>query len=488
MAQTIMGTIGIGMRDDAKRRGEDRAASLIAAATAPVRRWPERRVVVLASAVVLFVAIFVVRQLATGTGDAISLLYVVPVALVALELGIGVGLLAAALAIGAVALWMGTRVTGLDTVALIIRSAIFLAVATIAGRFSDSMRATSAREERLLHSGLDLARLEDADSLAELLADHVRAAVKAASVRVQLLDGSPVSIGQQGGETLRLPLTSHGSSVGSIEVSSGTERRFTQEDRLMLETLALQAAVATDNQRLLTIEREQAALRGEIERMRRRLGDQLRNASHVLESHEQERRGIARQLHEEAAQTMAAALLTVGLLERAPGELSQAQLEEVRGQVKASIEDLRRLAGTLRPAVLDEMGLVSALGRMSELAGEDGGREVVFATDGLGSETLTPEVEAAIYRAIEDVLESLERAPSVEVKLRTQNERVRIVFDAGSLDGDGGAERGLGAALSATRARLELVGGSLHVGSLREAGVRVVAELPLRGEKTSAET
>lgn len=474
---------GFGMRDDGKRRGEDRVARLLAAASAPVRRWPERRIVLLAAAVALFVAIFLARELASATDDAVSLLYVLPVALVALELGIRAGLSAAILAVGAVVAWMSTRAAGLDPDSLIVCSAIFLVIATIAGRFSDSMKATSAREERLLRSGLDLARLEDADSLAELLADHVRLAVRASHVRIELLDALPVSIGQQGGETLRMPLISHGSNVGAIEVSSGSERHFTQEDRLMLETLALQAAVATDNQRLLAIERDQAALRNEMEQMRRRLGDQLRNASHVLESHEQERRGIARQLHEEAAQTMAAALLTVGLLERAPGELTQAQLEEVRGQVKASIEDLRRLAGTLRPAVLDEMGLLSALARMSELAAEEGGREIVFATGGLAPERLTREVETATFRAIEDVLESLEGAPFVEVKLRTQNERVRIVFDADSLSGEE-AQRPLHAALAATRARLELIGGSLHVGSLRQAGVRVVAELPLRGDAT----
>lgn len=481
-----MSTIDIGLMSEGSGPREDRTSRLLTAASVPVRRWPERRIVVLTAALLLFVGIFVLREVTKATGDAISLLYVLPVALVALELGLRAGLVVALAAAAGVAVWMQTRVTGLDAVALVVRSLIFLAVAAIVGRFSDRMRATSVREARLLRSGLDLARLEEADSLTDLLADHVRRAVRAESVTVELLGSAPVSIGVQAGETLRLPVVSHGSSIGSIEVSSGAERRFTPEDRLMLETLALQAAVASDNQRLLAVQREQAALRGEIERMRRRLGEQARNASHVIESHEQERRGIARQLHEEAAQTMAAALVTVGLLERAPGELSQAQLEEVRSQVKSSIVDLRRLAGTLRPAVLDEMGLASALERLSEQESEDAGRPVSFSTDGL-PERLPREVETSTYRAIEEVLDALDAAVSVTVKLRAQNKRMRIVVDAESLDGSGArredVDRMLHSELAGTRARLELIGGSLHIGSLRESGARVVAELPLGSEQ-----
>lgn len=476
-----MSAIEIEMRDDRQARTEDGTSRLIAAATTPVRRWAERRNVVLATAVILGVGIFVARQMATGTGDAISLLYVIPVALVALELGLRGGLLAAAAATGAVAVWMGTVDTGLDAVALVVRGLIFFVVAGIAGRFSDMMRATSARDGRLLHSGLALARLEEADSLAELIVEHIARAVQSSWISVTL-EGAPASVsrGKPVGETLRLPIVSHGTRVGRIEVSSGGDRRFSPEDRLMLETLALQAAVATDNQRLLAIERERAVLEGEIVRMRRRLGDQARNASHVIEQHEQERRGIARQLHEEAAQTMAAALLTVGLLERTPGELTQDQLQEVRRQVKASIVDLRRLAATLRPVVLDEMGLVSALQRIAELEQEEAGRLVTFTTHGL-PDRLPREIETAAYRAIEEMLDALGSSDAIKVDLGAKERTMRIVMEA-PLPRDGvDLEQTGRSELSATKARLELIGGSLEIGSLDSSGTRIVAELPITG-------
>lgn len=485
-----MSTIGIGMRNDRQSRGEDGTSRLIAAATMPVRRWAERRIVVLTGAVVLIVGIFALRELTGSKGDAISLLYVIPVALVALELGLRGGLVAAAAATAAVALWMSTRATGLDAVALLMRALIFLAVATIAGRFSDATRATSARDGRLLHSGLALARLDEASSLAELIVEHISRAVPSSWVSVTL-EGAPASVsrGEPLGETLRLPILSHRSRVGSIEVSSRADRRFSPEDRLMLETLALQAAVASDNQRLLAVERERAVLQSEIARMRRRLGDQARNATHVIEQHEQERRGIARQLHEEAAQTMAAALLTVGLLERAPGELTQEQLQEVRSQVKASIVDLRRLAATLRPVVLEEMGLHSALQRISELEQEEGRRAVTFTTHGL-PEGLPRELETAAYRAIEEMLDALACSPSIAVDLVTEERSMRIVLEASTSEQrvEGEEERGGGfdrclrsvqSELAATRARLELIGGSLHVGAVDGPGTRIVAELPI---------
>lgn len=144
---------------------DDRTRNLLAAATAPVRRLPERRMVVLGVAFCLFVAIFVLRQLATATGDAISLLYVIPVALVALELGMWAGGLAAVASTAAVAVWMLTRQEGVDALALTVRGVIFMAVGLIAGRFSDRMRMSSRREKHLLRSGLDLASPGDSLSL-----------------------------------------------------------------------------------------------------------------------------------------------------------------------------------------------------------------------------------------------------------------------------------------------------------------------------------
>lgn len=410
-----MSTVNIGTSNN-------RAAMLSSAAprSAAEDLVAERRKLILGVAAALFVCIFILRELSVSKQDALSVLYVIPVAILALGLGLRAGLLAAVGASAAVAVWLATRDLPFSIAPLAVRGSILVSVGVIAGWFSDQMRTSSV-------------------------------------------------------------------------------------------------AAAVENERLLALEREQASLQAEVDRMRRRLGDQLRNASRVIERQEQERRGIARQLHEDAAQAMAAALLTVGLLERgSASELTRAQFDDVRSQVRSSIADLRRIASSLRPVVLDEMGLASALSRIAEVEAESNDRLVTFSTDGLEA-GLSRKAEASTYRVIEEILRALGDARSVDVDLSTGQEMVQIVVEAhplnddgeGILAGDGKGvlaqdgfaldgsladedeqlsqdlfasklgEQQLRADLLATRARVELIGGSLHVGSLLGDGSRIVAELPL---------
>lgn len=411
-----MSTVNIGTSNN-------RAAMLSSAAprSAAEDLVAERRKLILGVAAALFVCIFILRELSVSKQDALSVLYVIPVAILALGLGLRAGLLAAVGASAAVAVWLATRDLPFSIAPLAVRGSILVFVGVIAGWFSDQMRTSSV-------------------------------------------------------------------------------------------------AAAVENERLLALELEQASLQAEVDRMRRRLGDQLRNASRVIERQEQERRGIARQLHEDAAQAMAAALLTVGLLERgSASELTRAQFDDVRSQVRSSIADLRRIASSLRPVVLDEMGLASALSRIAEVEAESNDRLVTFSTDGLEA-GLSRKAEASTYRVIEEILRALGDARSVDVDLSTGQEMVQIVVEAHPLNDDGEGilardgkgvlaqehgfaldgsladedeqlsqdlfaskldEQQLRADLLATRARVELIGGSLHVGSLLGDGSRIVAELPL---------
>lgn len=469
------------MRDDATSR-------LLAAVAAPVRRWPERRSVVLLSAGAMFVAIFLLRELVTGRGDALSLLYVIPVALLALELGIRAGVIAAGLSIAAIGVWMATVKPEFGLVGFLVRGGILLSVGAIAGRFSDRMRSHSVRDESLLRSGLDLARLGESEDLLALLTDHIERAVEVASVSVQL-DGSPVAErGIPGGERLRVPVVSREKTKGWIEVTAGADRRFAPEDRLILEAIALQAAVASENRRLLEVEREQGELRSEIERMRKRLGDQLRNASQLIDHHEQQRRGIARRLHDEAAQAMAAALLTVSLLERGVDqEMSRPQLEDVRRQVKACIVDLRHIAGSLRPPALDELGLAMALERFADLEQEQGERSIEISL-GTIPPRLPSDVETATYRAIEEMLEALQGAGSVSVTVNASEDRVQVMVEARAaiatqaIAGVAVEAAEVHVDLIATRARVELIGGSLHMSSMSGGGKRILVQIPIAPE------
>jgi signal transduction histidine kinase len=239
--------------------------------------------------------------------------------------------------------------------------------------------------------------------------------------------------------------------------------------------------IAAMQRRLLEMEHEHAALQEELERMRKRLGEQRRNAGQLIERHEQERRGIATRLHEEAAQAMAAALLTVGLLERGVDEeMSRPQLEEVRCQVKACIADLRRIASSLRPAALDELGLKMALERFADVEAERGSRSLTFSLDALEGR-LAPEVETATYRVIEELLDALPDAASVVVSLTAKRQRVQIVLEAWpSAEAVEPPEVHVDVVI--TRARVELIGGSLQVSAISGGGKRILAEIPTSRE------
>jgi signal transduction histidine kinase len=454
---------------------DDGALELLTAAT-PIRRWLERRPVVLGAAALLFIVTFALRELvASDRGVMVGLLYVIPVALVGLELGLRAGVAASAGTLLLVALQPSSSDPALDALGLATRGIALGAVGVLAGRFSDRMRAVQSHQEHLLRSGLELAQLAEPDTLAQMLARHVRQAVDVAHVRVELTGAPMVAFGAPAEDSLCLPISSPQSQFGTLQVSASAKHSLRSEERLMLATLALQAAVAADNHRLLAAERERVALQTDLLFMRQRLQDQFRNAGHILDLHERERRGIADQLHEQAAQAMAAALLVVGRLERdIVDELTQAQLEKVRHSVRDCIAELRGLAGSLRSPMLEELGLLPTLERLFEREQEERSRSIDFrAPESLSR--LPADVEVSAYRLVEEALSAIPAALKVRIEVDEGAQKLLIAIE--SDDFEGGPEE-LRTNLTTTRARLEMVGGSLETSRLGQ-GVALAAELPL---------
>src|SRR5579859_5545281 len=120
----------------------------------PFRGRLERRSIVLLAAGMAFLAVAAARQTSSDTADAVELLYVVPIALVALELGLVAGVLAAALASALVGVWLATSTVDVELLGLIGRGLAYLAVGGLGGRFADRMRDAQARHRFLLQSGL----------------------------------------------------------------------------------------------------------------------------------------------------------------------------------------------------------------------------------------------------------------------------------------------------------------------------------------------
>ena len=402
------------------------------------------------AAAVMFVVVFALGQVSSEVAE-VELLYVVPIALVALEFGLLAGISASALALGLVWVWAIDSHADLDVVGFLTRGVAYLAVGAIAGRFGDRMRDTNVRQQLLLDSGLTLAHLEFADDLPATLAEQARKLSGSGAVQVELTGEPAVAseVTREAGPEVRVLIELRGTSYGTLMVRK--RKRFTAEDRATLAILALQAAVAAESRGLLESERERAVIRAELQEARLHLaerGDQLRE---VIQRQEAERHHVAYELREQSAQTLAAVLLGLGALERELGSgLAAPRLGELQSDIGSTLRSLRSLAASLRPAL--ELGLHAALETLADPARGPSFSEMRIAPPENGS--LNQEVETIVYRVAEEALEALGGARLLVVQTRADESELMIGVE--------GAHRGIDPEhLAVLRARIELVGGTL---------------------------
>ena len=147
----------------------------------------------------------------------------------------------------------------------------------------------------------------------------------------------------------------------------------------------------------------------------------------------------------------------------------------------SALQDVRRLAVELRPAVLDDFGLVPALERLTESFAEQSEIRVDFHS-ALGETRLPSDVETALYRVVQEALTNIVKhadAHSVSISITRRGSAVAAVIED---DGNGFDPRTVskdGIGLLGMRERLALIDGRLEVESRPRAGTTVVAEVPL---------
>jgi two-component system sensor histidine kinase UhpB len=209
----------------------------------------------------------------------------------------------------------------------------------------------------------------------------------------------------------------------------------------------------------------------------------------VLAAQEDERKRIARELHDETAQSLTTLLIHLKLLERTrePEEI-RARILELRELTADTLEAVRKLAVELRPSTLDDLGLVAALEAYTEGYSSRLPVAVEFAAEGFADDSsrLPPQVELVLYRVVQEALTNVAKhasARSISVKLRRgRHEVVASVIDDGlGFEVDEvmrSRERGLG--LFGMQERLALVGGQLVIDSAPGSGTRIHARVPSR--------
>ena len=217
---------------------------------------------------------------------------------------------------------------------------------------------------------------------------------------------------------------------------------------------------------------EVAELVAVFNQMLDRLEEERRESGRrALRAQEGERARIAGGLHDEVGQVL------TGVLLQLEGE---ARSEETKAAVRQALEEVRRIARELRPEMLDQLGLVSALTELSRKFAASGLRiERRFADD---LPPLSDEAELTVYRVAQESLTNVARhaqASRVEVALERGAGSVvlRVVDDGRGMDEAAAAANGHGG-LRGMRERAVLVGGALAVKRGREGGVEVRLEVP----------
>ena len=208
----------------------------------------------------------------------------------------------------------------------------------------------------------------------------------------------------------------------------------------------------------------------------------------LVESQETERRHIARELHDEVGQTLTVAEMNLqAMVQSSRAAPLSRRLRQSLHAVGRVLEQVRDLSLNLRPSMLDDLGLESALRWYTRRQAELSGLKVEFQADRL-EERLEPVIETACFRVAQEALTNVSRharARAVTVALRKQDNQLHLFvrddgvgFDVAALRQQ--AMQGASLGLLSMEERATLVGGGLELKSEPGQGAEVHAWFPLR--------
>ncbi len=226
---------------------------------------------------------------------------------------------------------------------------------------------------------------------------------------------------------------------------------------------------------------------------RRQLDDQLRALSGRIEAaREEERAGIAREIHDELGQSLTALKLDLAWIARRLGkeELDRAALEAriaaMLPMIDGVIDQVRRISSELRPGVLDDLGLYAAIEWQAQAFEDRTGIPCVVQANGAGPEP-TRAAATVAFRIFQEALTNVARhasASHVDVAVESGEVGLRLtVVDDGTGIGDGALNDPRSLGLLGMRERARRLGGTAIVRSHETAGTVVDLEIPHQGER-----
>jgi signal transduction histidine kinase len=296
----------------------------------------------------------------------------------------------------------------------------------------------------------------------DAVARTVAVSTRAAGVRVEAF-GACVEVGEpvSSAAAMRVPLLSGEVAVGSMSVSPQPGRRWRSDEVSLLGELGRHAGLAVDSARLA----EEVA----------------EHHRAVVGAREEERRLLGRELHDDLGPTVAGLALQLGALRplvRSDPETVVARLARLEETAATALADIRRVAHQLRPPVLDQVGLGSAVLAVAESLGLTVVEQVVE------HDRLPAAVELAAYRIAAEALANVARhagSAGVRLEIRQAGGTLLVVV---SDEGRGFSVGSAGLGLTTMRERAEELRGTLSVRTGEHGGTVVTAVLPLAVPQT----
>jgi signal transduction histidine kinase len=228
----------------------------------------------------------------------------------------------------------------------------------------------------------------------------------------------------------------------------------------------------------LRLERENERARADLEDLSARL----------LRAQEDERRNLARELHDEVGQSLSAIMMEAGNAELAEGPAEvEERVKSIAAIAEKTLNEVRDLALLLRPSMLDDFGLVPALNWQVRETGKRTGLDIRLYA-GEDCDDLPDEHKTCIYRMVQEALNNAARhagARTVQVNVKNAGDRVQFSVQDDGSGFDKKMVRGLG--LLGMEERVRRLGGRLRVDSSPGRGTVIVAELPLEDGNRSEE-
>lgn len=212
----------------------------------------------------------------------------------------------------------------------------------------------------------------------------------------------------------------------------------------------------------------------------------------IITSQEEERKRISRELHDETLQDLSAILMRVDMCKLYPQNITEEKIEEVRRITLKAIDGIFNIIQNMRPSILDDLGLESAIRWLLSTHLKDKGIDCYMKIDeSIKDMRFTPESEITIFRIVQEAISNIAKHSNaknafINMKLTEKNLLVEIEDDGDGFDiysvfneAAMANRTGRGLGLLGMKERASLIGGKLKICSSRDAGTRIVLRIPI---------